>query len=506
MSKSAKSGKTHVIPQVTPPFVRLAMMAGFSWAALVALARALPVVQTVFYDMPLELISGAMPTPTAQLLAVPGYPDDPERMTFIARLYLPDAAVHGAGPYPVVLFLHGSGGLWSSNNIPANISTNNAPSSQFRDWGNLLVGMGYACLFPDSLHPRGITGSFEGKRPHYDPAEDDAACSPNYERPKDIVAALEYIVTRSDLNRDRLAWIGFSHGSQTGMNALLDASVDLGDYEVDYIDLVDDANGGMVEDSVKKPVPGPVRIPAHLPMPRFCAFYYGGGGHFGYHGQSSSTAAGRYMLDRRTTAILFHGSDDYLLSADHDLAPIGGSLFPIKQVLASAAQAASLALPNPIARHYLMDRCDYHAPADARVSHSFDLGSVTLAAPEDWDTAGESPNQKARRLARDEVLRWLDFKLGPAPILEIHKSPEPPHDIGLSWPTRPRLAYSLESGPIPGAWEGATPWTNGTGNPSNHPAPVEDRMFFRLRYRTADAPINEPQNAGFFLTYDDFAL
>jgi hypothetical protein len=204
MIKSVKSGKTHVIPQVTPPLVRLAMMAGFSWAALVALARALPVVQTVFYDMPSELI--------------------------------------------------------------------------------------------------------------------DAACSPNYERPKDIVAALEYIVTRSDLNRDRLAWIGFSHGSQTGMNALLDASVNLGDYEVDYIDLVDDGNGGLVEDSVKKAVPGPVRIPGHLPMPRFCAFYYGGGGHFGYHGQSSSTAAGRYMLDRRTTAILFHGSDDYLLSADHDFA------------------------------------------------------------------------------------------------------------------------------------------------------------------------------------------
>ena len=405
-----------MIPRPKLPLLRLTMIAGLSWLAFVFPARALPTVQTVFYDMPPELFSGAIPEPTAQLLAVPEYPNDPQRMTLVARLYLPGAAVHGPGPYPVVLFLHGSGGLWSNNNIPANITTNNAPSSQFRDWGNLLVDMGYACLFPDSLHPRGITGSFEGRRPHYDPALNDAACSPNYERPKDIVAALEYIVSRPDLDRDRIAWIGFSHGSQTGMNALLDASVDLGDYEVDYIDLVDDGNGGMEEDSVKKPVPGPVRIPDHLPMPRFCAFYYGGGGHFGYHGQASSTAAGRYMLDRRTTAILFHGSADYLLSADLNQDPIGGNLYPLKQVKASAAQAALLGLPNPIARHYLMDRCGYHLPANARVSHSFDLGSVTLAAPEDWDSANESPNQKARRLARDEVLRWLDYMQGPAPV------------------------------------------------------------------------------------------
>lgn len=101
------------------------------------------------------------------------------------------------------------------------------------------------------------------------------------------------------------------------------------------------------------------------------------------------------MLDRRTTAILFHGSADYLLSADLNQDPIGGSLYPMKQVLASAAQAAALGLPNPIVRHYVMDHL---------------------------------------------------------------------------------------------------------------PAPVAERMFFRLHSRPAEAPVDEPENAGFFLSYDDFDL
>jgi hypothetical protein len=29
--------------------------------------------------------------------------------------------------------------------------------------------------------------------PHHDPAQDDDLCSPNYKRPKDVVALLEYL-------------------------------------------------------------------------------------------------------------------------------------------------------------------------------------------------------------------------------------------------------------------------------------------------------------------------
>ncbi len=488
---------------------RLLLLASIGLLSL----RAAPSIQTVFYDLPQNLLPAVIPTPTAQLLAVPGYPDDPARLTLIARLYLPDPAVHGPGPYPVVLFLHGSGGFWSNDTIPANITANNAPASQFRDWGNLLVTLGYAALFPDSYNPRGIAAGFEGREPHYDPARDDALCSPNYERPKDVVASLEYLVSRADIDRERIALVAFSQGAQSGMNALLDVSVDRGAYDVDYTDLVEQpvGSGQFVETKVKKAVPAPVRIPAHLPVPKFCAFYYGGGSHYGYHGSASSVSAGRYMLDRRTTAILFHGTDDYLMGvSNHTSTPIAGTVYPIKQVLASAAQASTLGLPNPIVRHYLFDRTSVHTPSTARVEHSFDLGGVAIAAPADWDTAAESPNQKARRLARDEVLRWLDFKLGPTPTLVVTPAGAP-GQTELSWPTRPRLRYALEQSDslASDGWSTLGTESTGTGNPSSqldaHPAPGA-RRFYRLRYQPAPMPTTAPEHAGFFKTYADFGF
>lgn len=501
---------------IRPPFPSLALGVFVACAALASL-RGQPVIQTVFYDMPANLLPAVMPDPTAQLVAVPGYPDDPARLTFIARLYLPDPAVHGPGPYPIVLFLHGSGGLWSNDVLPASIGASTASTgiaSQFTQWGDLLVGLGYAALFPDSYNPRGIAGDFEGRRPHHDAAQDDSLCSPNYERPKDVVAALEYLVSRADIDRERVALIAFSQGAQTGMNALLDASVNLGAYQVDYVDLVEEPadSGVFVEKTVKKTAPAPVRIPAHLPIPKFCAFYYGGGGHNSYHGSPSSTAAGRYMLDRRTTAILFHGTGDSLLGVtNHAATPITGNLYPIKQVLASAAQAATLGLPNPIARHYILDRTTVQTPGQ-RVGHSFDLGTVAIVTdPLLQDTASESPNQKARRLAREEVLRWLDFKLGPVPTLACAPSLlQPATHVAASWPTRARLAYRLERSETLAAdsWTPALDWSDGTGAPADHEEnmPVAGRLFFRLLARPVAMPVAAPEHAGFFKTYADFGF
>lgn len=476
-----------VLHAVTPP-----------WSAAVAQV----VIQTVFYEMPEHLLAGEVPAPSAQLLAVPGYAHEPGALNLVARLYLPDPSIHGDGPHPAVVLLHGSGGMWpNSNTIPGSITATNSPTLQFRDWGNLLVAMGYVCLVPDSFHPRGITGSFEGRRPHHDPGEDDAICSPNYERPKDVTAALEYLTSRGDIDMQRTALIGFSHGAQTGMNALVDASVDLGTYQVNWI------NPNNLTES--KDVPSPVRLPAHIPVPKFCAFYYGGGGHFDYHGSPNSTAAGRYMLDRRTTAILFHGSDDYLLDADIDEGfPVTGNLYPIKQVLSSAAQAATLGLPNPIVRHYLMDRTDVHVPPTARVAHSFDLGSVGFAPPQDQDGPLESPDQKARRMARDEVLRWLEFKLKPQPTLGISQSGAEPVELMLAWDTRPRIVHELLSSGNLTDWSPVTNPVEGDGLPGNFQmdAPESGPLFFRLRNRVVPMPVDAPEHDGFFLSYDDFDL
>ena len=98
-------------------------------AATASVLHAASSIQTVFYDMSAGLLPAVMPAPSAQLAVVAGYPDDPARLTFIARLYLPDPDVHGPGPYPVVVFLHGSGGLWSNDTIPATIASNTTNSA-----------------------------------------------------------------------------------------------------------------------------------------------------------------------------------------------------------------------------------------------------------------------------------------------------------------------------------------------------------------------------------------
>ena len=108
-----------------------------------------------------------MPAASGQLLAEPGYPNDPTNLTIAARIYPPDSAPHGSGPYPAVIVHHGSGGLWSNDMIGKGLI------SQFAQWGELLAELGYIGPFPDSFNPRGIDCNFSGKRPHYDPAKDD---------------------------------------------------------------------------------------------------------------------------------------------------------------------------------------------------------------------------------------------------------------------------------------------------------------------------------------------
>lgn len=450
--------------------------------------------QTVFFDLPEALEPSPIPAPTVALAALPGYPNDPDQLTLAARLFLPDPAVHGDGPYPAVVVLHGSGGLWSNDVIA------NGLISQFEQWGELLAGLGYAALFPDSYNPRGIPAGFGGRRPHHDPATDDHLCSPNYERPKDVVAALTYLDGRTDIDRDNVALIGFSHGAQTGINAVVDVSVDLGQYTVSYIDQVPIENTNPVqyeEVSTTKNVPSPVRIPVNLPFPKFCAFFYGGGSHFGYHGSASSTAAGRYMFDRRTKVLMFHGTEDSLLGVDDPAAvPMTGNLYPIKQVLASRAQAQSLGLPDPLQHHYLMHE----------VEHSFDL--ATLADPQDWDTPQESADQKAKRLCREEVLKWLEFLLKPGPPVSIAKDDLDPAQVLLSFPSNVRLRYGWRTSGDLVDWPAFGGDFDGNDAVIETPAAIVNpgAMFFKLGRLPIPPPFDAPENSGFFKYYQDFDL
>lgn len=449
--------------------------------------------ETVYFDLPEALEPVPLPDPTAALAALPGYPDDPGRLTLAARLFLPDDGLHGPGPHPAVVILHGSGGLWSNDVI------SNGLISQFQQWGELLAGMGYAAIFPDSYNPRGIPGNFGGRRPHYNLEFDDALCSPNYERPKDVVATLTYLQSRTDIDAERIALMGFSHGAQTAMNALVDPSVDLGQYEVSYIGLDDKKNDDPEDDeeiSTTLDVPNPIRIGDDLPFPRIGVFYYGGGSHYGYHGSASSTGAGRFMFDRRTKVLLFHGTEDSLMGVDDpNVTPITGNLYPLKQVLASSAQAAAEGVPDPLQQHYIFDK----------VGHSFDL---VAAAPEiDWNTPNESPDQKAKRLARIEVLKYFETFLKPPPGIAI-AAPNPNEvELGID-STSPFVRYQWRSSAALDGWQPTGPAFEGSGAAEQSAFPTEGqtRRFFLLDLDPVPPPIDDPNHAGFFRTYDEFSF
>ncbi|MBK8038789.1 MAG: hypothetical protein IPK22_16910 [Verrucomicrobiaceae bacterium] len=444
-------------------------------------AGAQVVPERVFFDVPAEMAVNPQPLPTAQLAAVPGYPAEVDRMTLLALLYRPNALTHGPGPYPVVIVLHGSGGMWPSDTISATAKT------PLERWGQRLADRGFLCLMPDSFNPRGIAGSFSNKRPHHDPGLDDAVCSPNYERPKDVIAALTYLNDRTDVDREHIGLLAFSHGSQTGLNAVLDASVDLGNYTVDYV------NAQNV--TVDLAAPAPVRVPSTLPFPRVGIFYYPGCGHFGYHGSPSSTAAGRYMPDRRMEVVMFHGTSDSLMGVnDPNASPKTGNLYPIKFTLASATQAAVQGVPNPFVRHHL-----FHL-----VNHSFD--ETTIETQANWNTMLESADEKANRLAHDETLKWLEYRLR-RHTLAAEPDPNIPGALQVRWEGRAQLRYKHQTSTNLTAWSQAGGDIIGQGTTITLPVvlPLEQRSFHQLLIDPVPAPVNDLNYSDFFLEYADFS-
>lgn len=448
-----------------------------------------PAYDIVFFDLPESLEPSPIPSPTVDLAALPGHPADPDQLTLAGVVYTPDPLEFGPGPYPTVLILHGSGGLWSNDDIA------NGPASQFEDWADVLCARGYLCLLPDSYNPRGIDANFGGKRPHHDPSKDDALCSPNYERPKDVIAALAYLAGRADVDAEHIGLLGFSHGSQTGLNAIVDSSVDISPYTVSYIDLVEEEEDEFVEQSVSLEVASPARIPDDLPFPKICAFYYPGGSHYGYHGQASSVAAGRYMPDRRSQVLMFHGTEDSLLGvSDTDADPLTGKLYPIKFVESSGLQAIVEGVPNPFVQHSIFDYAE----------HSFDNEDIEDEA--DWNTLAEDADEKAKRLARDETLKWFAFHLKPPePTMRI--DPIDSDQIEILWHGEAGLDYQIESSDDLLLWvDDGSPQAGadaGLAHTADRTSPP--RKFFKVTPSPQPAPTAAPENTGFFRPYGDFS-
>ncbi len=123
-----------------------------------------------------------------------------------AILLLPDGPMP-AGGYPAIVALHGCNGMYSSLK-----GHEDRLSERLMARADMLLGEGYAVLFPDSFESRGrheVCTIKVGER-SIAPAQ----------RRLDALAALAYLGGRRDIARDRVALVGWSHGGSTALAAI----------------------------------------------------------------------------------------------------------------------------------------------------------------------------------------------------------------------------------------------------------------------------------------------
>ncbi len=115
----------------------------------------------------------------------------------------------GEGPFPVVLVLHGSGGLFDEPVDPDNPPSDPGTAemeNQFEDWGGIINDEGWVAFFPGSFFSRGF---FDwNKDPHPDLSVEDRLVF----RTLDAWAALALLCTRDEIDCTRMAMLGFSNG------------------------------------------------------------------------------------------------------------------------------------------------------------------------------------------------------------------------------------------------------------------------------------------------------
>lgn len=111
--------------------------------------------------------------------------------TLRAQLYKPD----GDGPFPVVIALHGCGGL-AGRSEPV--------LPRYRDWAEQLLNAGSAVLLPDSYGSRELGPQCRVK---------ERRVRANRERVADIMASRQWLVQQPWAARDRISLLGWANGA-----------------------------------------------------------------------------------------------------------------------------------------------------------------------------------------------------------------------------------------------------------------------------------------------------
>ncbi len=132
----------------------------------------------------------------------------------------------GAGPFPVIIMMHGSGGLYYQTDPMCDDDDRNCwgIAGKFRYWGKQLsqsnrfnLPQKFLVIAPDSHTPRGYD--------HYgvvniDPADRPLNVSSYLGRPWDLYATLRYLQSRQDVDINRVYTLGFSDGGGAVLSSL----------------------------------------------------------------------------------------------------------------------------------------------------------------------------------------------------------------------------------------------------------------------------------------------
>ena len=113
-------------------------------------------------------------------------------ITLHAQLYKPE----GAGPFPVVIALHGCGGLSTSDGI----------LPRYRDWAEQLLKTRHAVLLPDSFGSRELG-------PQCRVRDRDQRVLARRERVADVTAARQWLMAQAWVARERISLIGWANGA-----------------------------------------------------------------------------------------------------------------------------------------------------------------------------------------------------------------------------------------------------------------------------------------------------
>jgi dienelactone hydrolase len=111
--------------------------------------------------------------------------------TLHAQLFKPE----GNGPFPVVIALHGCGGL-GGHSEPVQV--------RYRDWAEELLKDGKAVLFPDSYGSRELGPQCRVR---------ERRVTARRERVTDILAARQWLIQQSWAARDRISLMGWANGA-----------------------------------------------------------------------------------------------------------------------------------------------------------------------------------------------------------------------------------------------------------------------------------------------------